>query len=126
MAGFTGQFQQFWPAFAGGRPWKVIYRRNSFIPRNMASQNGWPVMGGGRKGRFDCKIYNSTKVKHQITFNTTIWPELDWVHVSRVLTKHCKVCILIVKTVLWMGKGGDDSDLPVWHSTAFHPVSRAR
>ena len=43
-----------WQAFAGGRPWKVIYTRNSSIPRNMATQIMWPVMGGGRKGRFYC------------------------------------------------------------------------
>ena len=42
-----------WPAAdVRGWPWKVIYRRNSSVPRNMAGQKGWPVMGSGRKGRF--------------------------------------------------------------------------
>ena len=43
-----------WLAFTGGRPSKVICRRNWFVPKNMATQNGWVVTPGGRWGRFDC------------------------------------------------------------------------
>ena len=47
---FTNFHTNKWPVFAGGQPWKVIYRRNSPVP----GKNRLPVTGSGQKGRFYC------------------------------------------------------------------------